>query len=120
VEKKKIWANFQRIIVLFTQKIVTKLSKIWIWDPGSGKNLFRIPDPGVKKAPDPGSGSATLNFRHDGIIISTTANCFPIPCLTQFIVNKPFKPTSTIKKKTAPRSFLSPKRHFMLDFDLVY
>jgi hypothetical protein len=28
--------------------------------PGSGKNLFRIPDPGVKKAPDPGSRSATL------------------------------------------------------------
>jgi hypothetical protein len=26
--KKKIWANFQRIIELFTQKIVTKLSKI--------------------------------------------------------------------------------------------
>ncbi len=36
--KKKIWANFQR----------------------TGKNLFRIPDPGVKKALDPGSGSATL------------------------------------------------------------
>jgi hypothetical protein len=31
-----------------------------IRDPGSGKNLFRIPDPEVKKAPDPGSGSATL------------------------------------------------------------
>jgi hypothetical protein len=31
-----------------------------IRDPGCGKNLFRIPDPGVKKAPDPGSGSATL------------------------------------------------------------
>jgi hypothetical protein len=31
-----------------------------IRDPGSGKTLFRIPDPGVKKAPDPGSGSATL------------------------------------------------------------
>jgi hypothetical protein len=65
--KKKIGANFQRIIELFTQKIVSKLSKIWVWDPGSeirdpgsGKNLFRIPDPGVKKAPDPGSGSATL------------------------------------------------------------
>jgi hypothetical protein len=57
--KKKNWANFQRIIELFTQKIVTKLSKIWGWDPGSGKNLFRIPDPDVKKAPDPGSGSAT-------------------------------------------------------------
>jgi hypothetical protein len=51
--KKKICANFQRIIYLFTPKIVTKLSKIWLWDPGSGKNLLRIPDPGVKKAPDP-------------------------------------------------------------------
>jgi hypothetical protein len=57
-----MWANFQRIIELFTQKIVKKLLKIWSWDhgseirdPGSGKNLFRIPDPGVKKAPDPGS-----------------------------------------------------------------
>ncbi len=47
--KKKIWANFQRIIELFTQKIVTKLSKIGVWDPGS-----EIRDPGVKKAPDPG------------------------------------------------------------------
>jgi hypothetical protein len=57
--KKKIWANFQRIIELFSQKIVSKLAEIWVWDPGSGKNLFRIPDPGVKKAPVPGSGSAT-------------------------------------------------------------
>jgi hypothetical protein len=33
-----------------------------IRDPGSGKNLFWIPDPGVKRPPipDPGSGSATL------------------------------------------------------------
>jgi len=75
--KKKIWPNFPRIIEVFTQKIVTKPSKIWVWDPGSGirdpgsgKNLFRIPDPGVKKAPDPGSripdpgsGSATLAVR---------------------------------------------------------
>jgi hypothetical protein len=60
VLKKKIWANFQRIIELFAQKIFTKLSKVWVWDPGSGKNLFRIPDLGVKKAPDPGSESATL------------------------------------------------------------
>ncbi len=28
-----------------------------IRDPGSGKNLFRIPDLGVKKTPDPGSAS---------------------------------------------------------------
>ncbi len=60
--KKKIWANFQRNIELFTQKFVTKLSKRWVWYPGSEirdpeKNLFRIPDPGpgVKKSPDPGS-----------------------------------------------------------------
>jgi hypothetical protein len=58
--KTKIWPSFQRIIELFNQKFVTKISKIWVWDPGSGINLFRIPGPGVKKAPDPGSGSATL------------------------------------------------------------
>jgi hypothetical protein len=35
-----------------------------IRDPGSGKNLFRIPDPGSRgqKAPNPGYGSATLIF----------------------------------------------------------
>jgi hypothetical protein len=58
VLKKKIWANFQRII-----EIVKKFLKIWSWDPGSGTPWIRkkpIPDPGVKKAPDPGSGSATL------------------------------------------------------------
>jgi hypothetical protein len=62
MQKKKIWANFQRIVEVFTQKIFNTLSNIWVWytgsgirDPGSGKNLFRIPDPGVKKAPDPGS-----------------------------------------------------------------
>jgi hypothetical protein len=56
VLKKKILANFQRIIEFF----INKLSKIWVWDPGSGKNLSQIPDLGVKKVPDPGSGSATL------------------------------------------------------------
>ncbi len=61
--KKKIWPNFPRIIEVFTQKIVTKPSNIWGWDPGSGKTLFRIPDSGVKKAPEPGSGSATLASR---------------------------------------------------------
>jgi hypothetical protein len=30
----------------FTQEIVAKLSKIWVWDPGYGKNLFQVPDPG--------------------------------------------------------------------------
>ena len=33
------------------------------------KNTFRIPDPGVKKAPDPGSGSATLmNIKTKGTL----------------------------------------------------
>jgi hypothetical protein len=50
--KKKIWANFQRIIELFIQKIVTKLSKIWVWDPRSG---IQGSDHGYR-----GSGSATL------------------------------------------------------------
>ncbi len=27
---------------------VTKLSKVWVRDPGSGKNLFLIPDPGSR------------------------------------------------------------------------
>jgi hypothetical protein len=31
------------------------------FDPGSGKYFSLISDPGVKKAPDPGSGSAALN-----------------------------------------------------------
>ncbi len=47
--KKKIWASFQRITELFTHKIVTKLSKIWVWDPVS-----EIRDP-EKLIPDPGS-----------------------------------------------------------------
>jgi hypothetical protein len=73
VLKKKFWANFQRIIELFTQKIVNQLSKIWVWDPGSEirdpeKNLFQIPDPGVKKPPEPGSR----------IRIRNTANLPPI------------------------------------------
>jgi hypothetical protein len=69
VLKKKIWANFQRIVEVFTKKIVKKLLKIRSWDPGSKirdpekiHSGSWIPDPGVKKAPDPGSGSATLIF----------------------------------------------------------
>jgi hypothetical protein len=62
VLKKKIWANFQRILELFTQKIVTKLSKIWSWDPGSeirdrGSDI-RDPEktyPGSRGQKSPGS-----------------------------------------------------------------
>jgi hypothetical protein len=67
--KGKISAIFKRIIEFFTQKSVTNLSKIWVWDPGSEirdpeKNLFRIPDPGpgVKKAPDPATATLKTHY----------------------------------------------------------
>jgi hypothetical protein len=34
--EKKICANFQIIIALFTQNIISKLSKILVWDPDPG------------------------------------------------------------------------------------
>jgi hypothetical protein len=75
--KKKIWANFQRIIELFMQKIVIKLSKILFWDPGSEIRDPEkpIPDPGSRgqKAPDPGSGSATLRDTVSHVDISDPA-----------------------------------------------
>jgi len=54
MHKKNIWANFQRIIELFTPKIVIMLSNIWVWDPGSGKTYSG--SRGQK-----GTGSATLH-----------------------------------------------------------
>jgi hypothetical protein len=66
VLKKKIWANFIRIIEPFTQKMSTS----------SQKYGFGIPDPGVKKAPDPGSGSATLK-RRPGFCDMSTAVLYP-------------------------------------------
>jgi hypothetical protein len=60
--KKKIWPNFPKIIEVFTQKIVTKIYGFGIRDPGSeirdpgsGKNLFRIPDPGSRGQKGTGS-----------------------------------------------------------------
>jgi hypothetical protein len=72
--KKKIWANIQRIFEVFPKKfsICSQIYGFGIRDPGSGKNLFRIPDPGVKKAPDPGSGSATMSiasYREESIVV---------------------------------------------------
>ncbi len=47
----------RRIKILFIQKNFTYLSKMWVWDLGSGKKniLDRIPDtdPGDKKALEP-------------------------------------------------------------------
>jgi hypothetical protein len=55
-KKHKIVNNFEqvknivltktlRIIVLFTQKFVIKLSKIWVWARDPGSKRHRIPDP---------------------------------------------------------------------------
>jgi hypothetical protein len=82
MRKKKIWASFQRIIEIFTQKFVTKLSKIWVWDPGSeirdpektysgsriwvqGSKRDRIPDPDA-------SGTNRAGWMLD-------PNIFPLP-----------------------------------------
>ncbi len=73
VEEEKNWANFQRIIELFTENIATKLSKIWVG----------IPDPGVKKTPDPGSGSATLPAK--GTVSLTSYNHFFTSVLRTFL-----------------------------------
>jgi hypothetical protein len=50
-------------ITSFYPKNCHLLSKIQVWDPGTGDLGSRkkpIPDTGSKKAPDPGPGSATL------------------------------------------------------------
>jgi hypothetical protein len=73
LEKEKMWDNFQRIIEHFTQKIV----KIWSWDPGSGRRNKPIPDPGVKKASDPG---AVLSLTVDKVIQSSL---FQAPALSR-------------------------------------
>jgi hypothetical protein len=85
VLKKKIWANFQRIIELFTQKIVTKLSKIWPEKTYSGSRIqgskrHRIPDqdpqhwefgslPGGSHDDGVGSLVRLLNARHLGLAL---------------------------------------------------
>jgi hypothetical protein len=55
-----LFRDFQRIREVCTQKIVSKLSKIWVWDPGSEIRKNPISDPGPKgqkstrcRIPDP-------------------------------------------------------------------
>jgi hypothetical protein len=60
VVKKKNLAQILKNYKTFYQKNCQEALKNMVLgsgirDPGSGKNLFRILDPGVKKAPDPGS-----------------------------------------------------------------
>jgi hypothetical protein len=50
--KKKMWANFQRIIELFTQKLSLSSQK-YSMSLVSGIREKPISEPGVKKAPYP-------------------------------------------------------------------
>jgi hypothetical protein len=68
VLKKKIWANFQRILPKKLSKSSSKYG-LGIRDPRSGIRKKPIPDPGSRgqkgtgsRIPDPRSGSATLYF----------------------------------------------------------
>jgi hypothetical protein len=63
------FASASKNLSIFTQKIVSKISEklSGMFVPDPDLDFFypsQIPDPGVKKAPDPGSGSATLVFCH--------------------------------------------------------
>jgi hypothetical protein len=69
VLKKKFGPIFKELQNFFPKKLSISSLKygFGIRDPGSeigdpekSYSRSRIPDPGVKKAPDPGSGSATL------------------------------------------------------------
>jgi hypothetical protein len=66
MQKKKIGANFQRIIELFTQKNVTKLSKLWVWDPGSEIRKKPFPDPGSRGQKSNGSRIRNTNTNKKG------------------------------------------------------
>ncbi len=54
---KESYNFLRKKLSLSSQKYGFGIRDLGNRDQGSGKNLFRIPDPGVKKAPDPGSGS---------------------------------------------------------------
>ncbi len=81
--KKRIWANFQMNYIIFYSKIVTKLSRIWHWDPGSGKTY---PGSRDQKFTDPGSGSATLALA--GLVAGCPINYRDFNNLMRFILAK--------------------------------
>jgi hypothetical protein len=81
--KKQIWANFQRItgIGLFLPKKLSLSSQKYGFEIRDPEKPIRIPDPGVKKAPDPGSGSATLLVSRLPVTQGVSwSSCFPHQC----------------------------------------
>ncbi len=63
--KKKMWANFQRIVEVYTQKFFNMLSNIWVWDPGSEIRKKPIQDPGSRGQKSTGS---RIRIRNTGNI----------------------------------------------------
>jgi hypothetical protein len=53
--EEKNLAQFSKNYKLFTPKILTRLSKMWGWDPGSEIRKKPIPDPGSKGQKSTGS-----------------------------------------------------------------
>jgi hypothetical protein len=58
-------ASFQRIIKLFTPKIVTNFLKVWVWDPRSGNRKKPILDPGSRGKKGTGSRIRIRNIAND-------------------------------------------------------
>ncbi len=124
--KKKIWANFQRIIELFAQKFVTRMSKIWVRDPGTGirdpektysgsriqgSKKHRIPDPDPQpwkkhsiQDPDPqhwlSLNSFLINmflYNFFEIVVAVSTNKAELPVWIRMNPHSSWKPAS---KKT--------------------
>jgi hypothetical protein len=72
--KKKIGANFQILVEVFTQKFFNMLSNIWVWDPRSGIRKKPIPDPGSRGQKGTGSRIPDPDPQHCLQLNQTNAN----------------------------------------------
>jgi hypothetical protein len=83
-----------------------------IRDPGSGINLFRIPDPGSRgqKGPNPGSGSATL-LPSRIIVFVNCSVLFPSRVLCQRFILRYFLTMLTFQAEWAYWYFSSSVAH---------
>ncbi len=87
------WSNkFHKIelFLLFNQKIVTKLSKIWVWDPGSEIRKKPIPDPGSWGQKGTGSRIRIRNTAWDLLLLVNKLDLFIFDGQTAPLPNHPF------------------------------
>jgi hypothetical protein len=69
-EEKNVGQPSKNYRTFYSKKLSVSSHKYGFGIRDPEKNLFRIPDPGVKKAPDPGTGSA----KQQNIIILLLGN----------------------------------------------